>query len=261
MARARGQTSAQPLPSANTPVIDRYRRFTQQWFRFIKPLLDATKQNSTDITALSEDLTSAQASITNEATVRATNDAALATQINTVSASLTSNVATLNASIATETTARVAGDGALASQITTLTSTVNGNTTSIQQVSAVVDGIEAQWGVSINANGRVTGLVRLDSGSTQSTFTVLADRFIVANPNTPADTLQLFTTGTLAGVSGKVGVNAFFILDGTILARHIAVDSLSAITADIGTVTAGRIQSADGASFWDLDSGEFQIGG
>lgn len=259
MARARGQTSAQPLPSANTPVIDRYRRFTQQWFRFIKPLLDATKQNSTDITALSEDLTTAQASITNEATVRATNDAALATQINAVSASLTSNVATLNASISTETTARVAGDGALASQITTLTSTVNGNTTSITQVASAVDGLEAQWGVSINANGRVTGLVRLDGGSTGSTFSVLADKFVVVHPSVNGTTIQAFIIGNINGTP-TVGINGNLIVDDTILARHIDVSTLSAITANIGTVTAGLIQSADGKSYWNLTTGEFVIG-
>jgi hypothetical protein len=144
-------------------------------------------------------------------------------------------------------------------EVTTLTTTVGSNTTSITNILQSVDGIEAQWGVTINTNGQVTGLVRLDSDAIQSTFTVLADRFIVANPATPANQIQLFTTGTIDGVTNQVGVNALFIIDGTILARHIAVDSLSSITADIGTVTAGKLQSADGRMVIDLDQKSIRI--
>lgn len=260
MTRARGQTSAQPLPNANTPVIDRYRRFTAPWFRFIKPLLDATNQNSTDITALSADLTTAQASISTEQTVRADADAALASQITTLEATLNTDILALEASVATETTARVAGDGALSSQITTLETTVNGNTASIATTQSSVNGIAAQYGVAINVNGQVVGLIRLDGGVTGSTFTVLADKFIVSNPSNAAQTAQAFVVGTVGG-SATVGINGALIVDGTIAARSIFVDSLSALTANLGTVTAGRIQSADGASFWDLSTGDFQIGG
>jgi hypothetical protein len=49
-------------------------------------------------------------------------------------------------------------------------------------------------------------------------------------------------------------------VDDTILARHIDVSTLSAIAANIGTVTAGLIQSADGKSYWNLTTGEFVIG-
>lgn len=56
-------------------------------------------------------------------------------------------------------------------------------------------------------------------------------------------------TGLVAGVP-TVGINGNLLVDGTILADALAVNlPLSAITADLGTVTAGRIQSASGSSF------------
>ena len=145
-------------------------------------------------------------------------------------------------------------------QVTTLTTTVGGNTTSITQVQQSVDGIEAQWGVTINQNNRVTGLVRLDAGVTGSTFAVLADRFEVVHPSQNGTTITAFVIGNINGTP-TVGINGNLIVDDTILARHIDVSSLSALTANLGTVTAGRIQSASGASFWDLNTGDFQIGG
>jgi hypothetical protein len=332
MPRARGATSAQPLPTANTPVITRHRRFTEPWFRFIRPLLEAVRQNSTDLKAVSEDLTSAQASITTEATVRATNDDALAqsistvsanlntnvasltasitnettarvnqdgvlaqqisavtaslntnvanlnaavtneataraaadsslaSQINTVSASLTTNVSNLNAAVTNEANARAAGDGSLAQSIQSVVTVVDGNSASITQLSSSVDGVRAQWGVQINQSGRVTGLVRLDGGSTGSTFSVLADKFVVVNPTNNGQTIQAFIVGNIAGTP-TVGINGNLIVDDTIQARHLDVATLSAISGNIGTVTAGLIQSANGNSFWNLTTGEFQIGG
>jgi hypothetical protein len=244
----------QPLPDLNDPVIDRRRRFTPTWYRWIKPLLNSTVDLKTNLEATDALVTSNTAAITTEASVRASADSALATSITTLTATVNNNAIASSAAITNEQTARANADSALASSISTLSTTVNGNTNSISTLSQSIDGVRAQWSVQINQNNQVTGLLRLDAGANTSTFTVLADRFIVANPNTPANTLQLFTTGSLAGAPGQVGVDAFFILDGTIVARHIAVDTLSAITANIGTVTAGRLQSADGNMVIDLDA-------
>lgn len=128
------------------------------------------------------------------------------------------------------------------------------------RVQETIDNIAGKWSLSINDNGRVTGAITLDgSVPALSTFAVLADKFIVVHPSVDGTTIQAFIVGLVDGVS-TVGVNGNLIVDGTILARHIDVGTLSAIAADIGTVTAGRIESADGNSYWDLDSGEFVIG-
>jgi hypothetical protein len=159
--------------------------------------------------------------------------------------------------------------------ITTLQTSVGDTNTSLTQTQTVVTevqgdvaNIKAEWAVEINGNGQVIGLVKLDSIDAQATFTVVADKFIVANPTASNDTVQVFVVGQVDG-QGTVGIDGNLLVDGTILARSIAagtitadkidVDALSAISADIGTVTAGRLQSADGKFIIDMDSKFIQI--
>lgn len=140
-----------------------------------------------------------------------------------------------------------------------LLDTVRTQAQSLFTIQETIDEIEGKWSLSISENGRVTGAITLDGSQTQSTFAVLADKFIVVHPSVDGTTLQAFIIGNVNGVT-TVGINGSLIVDGTILARHIAVGTLSALTANLGTVTAGVVQSADGSSYWNLDTGEFVIG-
>jgi hypothetical protein len=47
--------------------------------------------------------------------------------------------------------------------------------------------------------------------------------------------------------------------EGSITARNIDVESLAAITANLGIITDGQLQP-DADSFWNLDTGEFRVG-
>jgi hypothetical protein len=177
-------TGTKPLPSPQTPVVDRFLRWTPQWYEFLRPLFD---------------------------TLRRTEEAAA--------------------------TAAVA----------------------ITEISEVTDGLNARWGVEIRGTGgteQVIGLVRLDGNEVSSTFTVVADKFLVSHPTAGVGTIQAFAVGLVDGVS-TVGINGNLIVDGTILGRHIAVASLSAISADIGTVTAGLIQAENGKTVINLNTGEW----
>lgn len=194
-----------------------------------------------------------------EQQVRIEEDSALSTRIDTVNASL----AATNAAITTETTARVNGDAALASQITTVQTQANGNTAAVTSLQSSVDGIKARWGVAIDLNGRVVGLVQLDGQASGSTFLVVADKFIVSHPSDTGDTITPFVIGQVGGLN-TVGINGNLVVDGTIIARHIAagqidaskinVATLSSIKANLGTVTAGVMQSADGKVVFDLNN-------
>lgn len=213
-----------------------------------------------------------RASISVEQLVRNSETVNLASQITTLSSSLATTNATvstnqttvagqisaLSAQDATLAAAITAGDNANASSITALASTVttvqtqaNGNTTSISTIQSSLNGTQARWGVVINANGQVTGLIRLDGGSTGSTFTVVADKFVVAHPSSPGTTQVVFVAGSINGVSG-VGINGNVLIDGSILARHLSVGTLSAIAADLGTVTAGLIRNSSDTIRYDL---------
>lgn len=123
-----------------------------------------------------------------------------------------------------------------------------------KDVAAVEDGItqiEGQWGIAINANGRVTGLILLSGDDTESTFAVLADKFIVVHPSVDGTTIQAFVIGLVNGVS-TVGINGNLVVDDTILARHIDVATLSALSANIGECTAGVVRSSDSKFVIDL---------
>lgn len=222
------------------------------------------------------------AALSVEQTVRQSETESLASQITTLTAAL----GTTNASVTTEATARAAGDSAnaaaitagdaanaaaFAAAITTVQTQANGNTAAITSVQSSVDGIKARWGVVINLNGQVTGLVQLDGTASGSVFTVVADKFIIAHPSSPATTIAAFVVGLVNGVS-TVGINGNLLVDGTILARSIAADaitankiaagavtadkiavtSLSALNANLGTVTAGLIRDASDTVRFDL---------
>ena len=119
-------------------------------------------------------------------------------------------------------------------------------------VSTTVDEVSGKWGVDISENGRVRGSVKLDASSTLTEFAVLADKFIVVHPTVDATEIQAFIVGNVNGVS-TVGINGDLLVDGTIVARHLNVSTLSAVTANMGTITAGKMQSSDGLMVVDLD--------
>jgi hypothetical protein len=129
---------------------------------------------------------------------------------------------------------------------------------SIFTIEETIDEINGKWSLSVNENGRVTGAITLDGSQTESEFSVLANKFIVVHPSVDGTTIQAFIVGPVAGVP-TIGVNGNLIVDGTILARHLNVGSLSAITANVGTVTAGVMQSADGNMVIDLDNKYIRI--
>lgn len=181
-----------------------------------------------------------------EQVVRLTDTEALASQVTTLTASL----ATTNAAVTTEATARATGDAANASAITTVQTQANGNTAAIATIQTSAAGTQFNWGVIANLNGQVTGLIRLDGNQSGTTFTVLADKFIVAKPD-GTGVQQMFVLGAVNGVTAA-GINGNLLVDGSILARSIAVSELSALTANLGTVTAGLIRNSGDTLRFDL---------
>lgn len=134
-----------------------------------------------------------------------------------------------------------------------LLQTVRGTAAAVETINVTIDQVNGAYTINRNINGRVVGQVKLDGTDATTNFAVLADKFIIVHPSANATEIQAFITGLVDGIA-TVGINGNLLVDGTILARAIAVDELSAITADIGTVTAGVIQSADGKFVIDLNN-------
>jgi hypothetical protein len=245
------QDNTIPVPSQNEVFIDRYRRITPKWYPWMRRMFEN-----------------------------------LRTTIQTVT-TVEASVATLD--------------------------------TNVTQVVQTTDNLKGFYGVQVNANGRITAAIKLDGTPAQSSFAVLADRFVVVHPTENNTTITAFIIGTVNGIP-TVGINGNLVVDSTITtnklvansvtadkiaagsisadkivvgavgstqlaagavgpgqiaanavtadkiaansitATKLNVTSLSSIAANLGTVTAGLIQSADGKSRWNLTTGEFVIG-
>lgn len=131
------------------------------------------------------------AEIDNNFKVLSNADSALASRIETTKAEYEAADDLIKASVLTETNARVTADESLAKEITTVKSELGGQIASVKQfteteiakVDGQVDKINAKWGVDVNVNGKVTGIV-LNNDGKKSSFEVLADRFIVTDGTT-----------------------------------------------------------------------------
>lgn len=174
-----------------------------------------------------------------EQKVRIDEDEVLSQSIQTVQSSLGAT----NAAITNEITARVNGDTALAQSISNVQSQANGNSASIQTIQQSVDGIEANWAVVVNVNGHVQGFVRLDGGASGSNFIVVANRFIISHPSASGTLMTPFVVGLVNGVS-TVGINGNVVIDGSLLARHIAANAITAAKISAGAVTVDKLAAA-----------------
>lgn len=144
---------------------------------------------------------SASASFTQQIRLQVSATEALATQLTQLQAQVGTDI---QAQIAQEATARATADGALATQINTVSASVAGNTAAIQTVSAAVAGIDgklaATWSVTLDVNGQVSGIKAYNDGSTSS-FSILAEHV-----NITALSDFNVSTGSL-NVSGDLNVN------------------------------------------------------
>lgn len=136
----------------------------------------------------------------------------------------------------------------------------NGNFANLQQrFEALVKGApdsagewSANWTVRINGgaiNGTpvIAGIGLGVDSKTGSNFIVMADRFGIVSPTytTNGGVQQMkypFVVGTVGGVS-TVGITGQLIVDGSVTADKLKVNSLSALTANMGEVNGGTFRT------------------
>src|SRR3546814_9639508 len=96
-------------------------------------------------------------------------------------------ISNTNAAIVNEQTARSTGDQANANAITVVSTKVNGHTSSISSLQSSVNGLSARWGLKLDVNGYISGVVTNNYGSSAD-FVILADKFRLLSPaNTALD--------------------------------------------------------------------------
>lgn len=115
----------------------------------------------------------------------------------------------------------------------------------VSEAVATLDGYAAtRYSVTLDVNGYATGFTLINAGNGVSSTTFLTTNFQIAAVGPGGGAVPIFQTAFVNGVP-KIALRADVYADGSITAGRLNVGQLSAITADIGTVTAGIIRSAD----------------
>lgn len=137
---------------------------------------------------------------------------------------------------------------------------VNASVTTVSNAVATLNGYAAaSYAVTLNVNNYATGFSLVNGGGGISAFIVVADHFQIQLPGYNGGLPQsIFDVGLVNGVA-SLGFKGNMYLDGVITARSLAVTTLSSITANIGTITSGVIQSVDGKMVIDLNGRSITI--
>lgn len=139
----------------------------------------------------------------------------------------------------------------LGERITTVQSTADGNKATVQTHSRSINGLEAQYTVKVDVNGKVAGYglaTTPKNGTPESKFIVNADRFGIGAPG-KADVFP-FTVDTRqnrVGVNGELVVNGKAIVD-RLNAGDIHGDKITANTLNANRLTAGSVTAREMAA-------------
>lgn len=116
------------------------------------------------------------------------------------------------------------------------------NTALVQQSLQSINGIKAQYTVKTDVNGYVAGIGLINEGSGKSQFIIRADQFAIAAPASVGNEAKYafnYQAGPVTLPNGTV-VPAGLYLDnaniGYISATKIHAESLSAVSANLGTI-------------------------
>lgn len=147
------------------------------------------------------------------------------------------------------TLAKATGDiKSLGERITTVQSKADGNTAAVQAHSRSINGLEAQYTVKVDVNGKVAGYglaTTPKNGTPESKFIVNADRFGVGSTG-KADVFPFVvdTQKNRVGVNGELVVNGKAIVD-RLNAGDIHGDKITANTLNANRLTAGSVTARE----------------
>ncbi len=132
---------------------------------------------------------------------------------------------------------------------TTLTTEVDGSTATVQETAESVNGIQGKYSVKIDINDRVVGfglISEANDGVSVGAFSVVADKFSIANPDAPVATKAPFVfEGGVLKLSGDIQV------DGTSFLNSVYAGKLK---LDSGNGTPSAAYSTNAGTWGDLTS-------
>lgn len=139
----------------------------------------------------------------------------------------------------------------LGERITTVQSTADGNKATVQAHSRSINGLEAQYTVKVDVNGKVAGYglaTTPKNGTPESKFIVNADRFGVgATGKADVFPFTVDTRQNRVGVNGELVVNGKAIVD-RLNAGDIHGDKITANTLNANRLTAGSVTAREMAA-------------
>lgn len=139
----------------------------------------------------------------------------------------------------------------LGERITTAQSTADGNKATVQAHSRSINGLEAQYTVKVDVNGKVAGYglaTTPKNGTPESKFIVNADRFGVgATGKADVFPFTVDTRQNRVGVNGELVVNGKAIVD-RLNAGDIHGDKITTNTLNANRLTAGSVTAREMAA-------------
>lgn len=170
----------------------------------------------------------------------------------------------------------------LGERITTVQSKANGNEAAVQTHARSINGLEAQYTVKVDVNGKVAGYglaTTPKNGTPESKFIVNADRFGVGSTG-KSDVFPFVvdTQKNRVGVNGELVVNGKAIIDklnagdihgdkitaNTLNANRLKAGSVTAREMAAGSITADKLNvnnlSAISANMGNINGGSLNLG-
>ena len=140
------------------------------------------------------------------------------------------------------------GTGSVNERIKTVQSTADGNKATVQTHAKSINGLEAQYTVKVDVNGKVAGYglaTTPKNGTPESKFIVNADRFgIGATGKADVFPFVVDTQKNRVGVNGELVVNGKAIID-NLNAGAISGDKITANTLDANRLKAGSVTARE----------------
>lgn len=160
---------------------------------------------------------------------------------------------------------KVTADKALAIFGTDVVAEFDNNGITVGETFTAVADVTGQlvgaWKVVVGSGGYFGGLQLVGAtgpGGFQSELKIAVDKFLVGAPGSGFGEEAVFSIATHNGI-GRMVLRGDFIADGSVNANQINVLSLSAISANVGTLTAGVIQSNNGKMVINLTANTMTI--
>lgn len=130
---------------------------------------------------------------------------------------------TNSASITSLSTTVTNNQSSTASSLATLTATTNSHTSSISTLSGASSTYGARWGVTLNSNGHMSGLLMNNGGASKSNITMVADSVVIAS------------------TSGGVQVAPFAVSGSTVYMDNVVARNIGANTITTAKIVANNI--------------------